>query len=120
MNTRILIAATAFLASAAGAQDMAPATSTSNTATQVITTPRPAPPVATTTTRDTTQTTVTKPVPDKTTTHQSSTTTHRASDGVYYKNGHWMKGNRYATSAQIAAHKNGSTTSATTSVSTSK
>ena len=49
--------------------------------------------------------TTTAPTPVTETTKQTTTVTKVAPDGVYPKNGVWMKGNRRATSAEISAHK---------------
>ena len=57
------------------------------------------------TTTTTVKETTTAPAPVTETTKQTTTVTDVAPDGVYLKNGVWMKGNRRATSAEISAHK---------------
>ena len=90
MMNKMLFAAVALVAGAAGAQTMEPATTTTSTTT--ATAPAPSAPAPSVTTSATKQTTVTKPVPEvHATTHHSSTTTKTSPDGVYYAHGHWMK-----------------------------
>ena len=78
MHTKILfVAAAALLATTAGAQ----------------------------TTTTTVKQTTTEPAAVSETTKHTTTVTDVAPDGVYLKNGVWMKGSRRATSAEISAHK---------------